>query len=599
MNNIDQNLELLQASSSNARGANTTQGQGLSGKVPKADLPSVTSDTGESTSAPTMKQLPRPSSTARGNVAAFLTKLYKMVSDEASNDLIKWSDDGQSFIVLKHVDFANELLPKFFKHNKLPSFVRQLNMYGFHKVPHLQQGVLLPDSSSEQLEFSNPHFQKNQPDLLCLVSRKKASNGNEDKDALTLDLSHILQEVSAIKKHQQAISADLKKIERDHLSLWQESISARERHRCQQETIDKILRFLASVFSGDNKRSIVPNKKPRLAIIEGDQDDTFGGDVSSENSEDHGEYDEIAKTLGVKRKRASTTEQDTSPAPSSTSMSSAPSLNEVTPATLALLADMSQTPPVSSISSSTLASISTSSPETTTSKPKSLNKTEPVTPDTTVSLPDYPTSQPFKFDPSSLKIPAGPLPNEINPAQQDLLRSISMANAREATMTPLPQSFTQTPAGANVVRDIERIAKEMEQLQRSIEALEAHGLDMNDFNFDSDYLNNPEFVSAAYGDLSNISESGIPHQVPIGNENGIMNELIHSNQDDLDFITPAFDHQHLSSEQTMPTPNTVDADSLKAPPTSNLTSFAVSAATSPLSSAYPVSEKLSTAVTKP
>ncbi|OAD65419.1 heat shock factor-type transcription factor, partial [Phycomyces blakesleeanus NRRL 1555(-)] len=113
------------------------------------------------------------------NVPAFLNKLYNMVEDPGSDDLIRWATDGTSFIVARHVDFAKRVLPRFFKHSNFSSFVRQLNMYGFHKVPHLQQGVLQADDESEQWEFSNPHFQRNQPDLLLLVTRKKGRDSDE------------------------------------------------------------------------------------------------------------------------------------------------------------------------------------------------------------------------------------------------------------------------------------------------------------------------------------------------------------------------------------------------------------------------------------
>lgn len=222
----------------------------------------------------------------------------------------------------------------------------------------------MPDSDSEHCEFSNPHFQRDQPDLLHLVERKKASSavnnakagqdnmmsaitggagvavdisggvgggragvaggggsgggGVNKRDALTLDLGHIVKEVNAIKRHQVAISTDLRNIERDHQSLWQESIQARERHQRQQETIDKILRFLASVFSGEKKRAIVPNKKPRLTITDGEtalrdsgvttarrlveaEDDDEEEDLEEDLDEDDG-AEEIVLS-GSKRKR--------------------------------------------------------------------------------------------------------------------------------------------------------------------------------------------------------------------------------------------------------------------------------------------------------
>ena len=33
-------------------------------------------------------------------------------------------------------EFVTAVLPKFYKHNNLASFIRQLNMHNFHKVKH-------------------------------------------------------------------------------------------------------------------------------------------------------------------------------------------------------------------------------------------------------------------------------------------------------------------------------------------------------------------------------------------------------------------------------------------------------------------------------
>ncbi|RKO84954.1 hypothetical protein BDK51DRAFT_2069, partial [Blyttiomyces helicus] len=222
---------------------------------------------------------------ANKNVPAFLNKLYNMVCDPSTDSLIYWGEDGTSFLVQRQEEFAREVLPRFFKHNNFASFVRQLNMYGFRKVPHLLQGVLHPDGEPEKWEFMNDNFQRSQPDLLCLMTRKKGrdATGNGTDHAVTdsstalgpalpgvgvasgaaaltttpslgsslhpsVDLTHLIEEVAAIKRHQLTISADLKNIQKENRVLWEESTAVRQRYQRQQETIDKILRFLASVF---------------------------------------------------------------------------------------------------------------------------------------------------------------------------------------------------------------------------------------------------------------------------------------------------------------------------------------------------------------
>jgi heat shock transcription factor len=82
-----------------------------------------------------------------------------MVNDPSTDDMIRWTEDGTSFTVPSSEKFGKEMLPRFFKHSNFGSFVRQLNMYGFHKVPHLQQGVLKHDEGEKEkaeiLEFRN------------------------------------------------------------------------------------------------------------------------------------------------------------------------------------------------------------------------------------------------------------------------------------------------------------------------------------------------------------------------------------------------------------------------------------------------------------
>ncbi|KAF9961572.1 hypothetical protein BGZ72_003178 [Mortierella alpina] len=63
----------------------------------------------------------------------FIDKLYKMVEDPSIQHLISWAKEGDMFYVFNCIELSTSVLPKFFKHNNWQSFVRQLNMYGFHK----------------------------------------------------------------------------------------------------------------------------------------------------------------------------------------------------------------------------------------------------------------------------------------------------------------------------------------------------------------------------------------------------------------------------------------------------------------------------------
>ncbi|KAG6840853.1 hypothetical protein C0991_003723 [Blastosporella zonata] len=239
----------------------------------------------------------RPS---RQAVPAFLQKLHEMVNDPNNAELIRWSDAGDSFFVLDHERFAREVLGRWFKHQNFASFVRQLNMYGFHKIPHLQQGVLKSDTDTEHWNFAHANFRRGQPDLLCLIQRKKQPTQPGDDAVMDLrepiaavpvaplqnssqvvDVNSILNGISAIKRHQATISSELNDLKQSNQMLWQDAMDARQKHQKQQDTINRIVKFLAGVFGNrasphkddvvgsNSSRAVVPRRQPRFLIEDG------------------------------------------------------------------------------------------------------------------------------------------------------------------------------------------------------------------------------------------------------------------------------------------------------------------------------------------
>ncbi|KAF7049925.1 hypothetical protein CFC21_058375 [Triticum aestivum] len=94
-------------------------------------------------------------------VAPFLTKVYDMVSDAATDKVMSWTDAGNSFVIWDAHAFERDLLSRHFKHRNFSSFIRQLNTYGFRKVD--------PD----RWEWANEGFLRGQKHLLKIIKRKK------------------------------------------------------------------------------------------------------------------------------------------------------------------------------------------------------------------------------------------------------------------------------------------------------------------------------------------------------------------------------------------------------------------------------------------
>lgn len=139
----------------------------------------------------------------------FVTKLYQMISDPKSTQFINWTELGTSFVVSNVAEFSRTILGSHFKHNNFSSFVRQLNMYGFHKInrtPRSQRS----SSDIQTWEFSHHKFLRGRPDLLEEIKRKTM-----DPDPSLTNLKQRLELPGEIVVQLSAMKDENKRIRRE------------------------------------------------------------------------------------------------------------------------------------------------------------------------------------------------------------------------------------------------------------------------------------------------------------------------------------------------------------------------------------------------
>ncbi|XP_032679241.1 heat shock factor protein 1-like isoform X2 [Odontomachus brunneus] len=191
------------------------------------------------------------SSKLPNNVPAFLMKLWTLVNDPKTDNLVCWSVNGKSFIIKDQTRFEKELLPYYYKHNHMASFVRQLNMYGFHKKISAELGGLKCDK--DEMEFAHEYFCIGQPSLLIQIKRKIANSKTQNQDTggdptLKRELmSKMLSEVRCLQGRQEQFDYKLALMKNENTLLWKELMILRQKHLHQQEIVNKLIHFLITL----------------------------------------------------------------------------------------------------------------------------------------------------------------------------------------------------------------------------------------------------------------------------------------------------------------------------------------------------------------
>ncbi|KAL9839701.1 heat shock factor protein 4 isoform 3-T3 [Geothlypis trichas] len=197
------------------------------------------------------------------NVPAFLTKLWTLVEDPETNHLICWSSNGTSFHVFDQGRFAKEVLPKYFKHNNMASFVRQLNMYGFRKVVNIEQGGLVKPERDDT-EFQHLCFLQGHEHLLEHIKRKVSVVKSEETKMRQEDLSRLLYEVQILRSQQENMECQVQDMKQQNEVLWREVVSLRQNHSQQQKVINKLIQFLFGQLQSSPSSSGIKRKLPLM-----------------------------------------------------------------------------------------------------------------------------------------------------------------------------------------------------------------------------------------------------------------------------------------------------------------------------------------------
>ncbi|KAL3927979.1 MAG: hypothetical protein SGPRY_002583, partial [Prymnesium sp.] len=85
-----------------------------------------------------------------GRVPPFLTKLCEILTAEAA-EIVTVAPENASFTIWDPSRFAKDVLPRYFKHNKLGSFSQQLHTYGFRRRANSA-------SHDSSIEFYHEHY---------------------------------------------------------------------------------------------------------------------------------------------------------------------------------------------------------------------------------------------------------------------------------------------------------------------------------------------------------------------------------------------------------------------------------------------------------
>jgi hypothetical protein len=183
------------------------------------------------------------------SIPSFIRKTYDILEERKFPDIIDWNPEGTALVIKKPAEFCLKVLPAYFKHNNLTSFVRQLNMYNFHKrrtqnIDHVyyhelfQKGKkhLLKDIKRKNHEHALEKAQKAAENL------ENAQNG-KDYSSLAYENQFLKRLYNDAMTKIAGLESQVKDLNQQNQSLWTQA--------CQQNGGEVSIKPAMAKLEGD------------------------------------------------------------------------------------------------------------------------------------------------------------------------------------------------------------------------------------------------------------------------------------------------------------------------------------------------------------
>merc|ERR1719253_2427897 len=116
-------------------------------------------------------------------------------------EIAAWTADGDMFVVKDPDEFAAQIIPQYFDHNKFSSFARQLNFYGFRKMQSKPiRNSDFDSNTAKHVTFYNENFKKGRCDLLKKIQRSTRGGGNNSAQDQQREVQNLKDQVTNLEK---------------------------------------------------------------------------------------------------------------------------------------------------------------------------------------------------------------------------------------------------------------------------------------------------------------------------------------------------------------------------------------------------------------